>query len=537
VAGLPPNQQRPTEPNEFPLTGPFGGIQSQAPVERIELLGFADAVNVLFRNGIAQHRPKLYTSIPALDGPVLGAADFFDTAGVRHQVVMTPTSLYQWDIGSQTFVKVTGTLTGASDQIYSWSVVNNKLLFSQGTDKVQMWDGSSPTFGPVAASAVPARFLFELNFHLLAGYTTEAGPTVAPQNVRWTAANDPTDWTGFNAGLISLDNDLGPITGAVRVYQTGYIFQYWGITQVIPTGIGTAPFDFIPLGSKSKGNVIPYSLASFGEDMCCYVGRNNIYQFDGNYSTPIGDRPIDGSRYRSGARKRILADLQFCNFNEVFGFLTTSINGQDYFSYWLFMPQLNQAWVYHFDEGSWTRETFNATPSIAGNFFKENIPRIMDLVGTIAQQQWSPSELTAGTPFDDMLVGLTNGVPAYIDMTGTSEVDWSITSGKGFFGDFRHKKTVKAVRLVFEDVAPNMQYSLRLSNNSGVSQTQQVGPIGSGSGTTLVVVVPFQPVISGTHIDWILSSAAQGGATQPINLTEITPIYDVGGDIRVGDNA
>jgi len=536
MAGLPPNSQRPIEPNEFPLTGPFGGIQSEAPPERIELLGFSDAANVLFRKGTAQARPALYTSLAALNGPILGAADFFDATGTRHQVVMTPTAMYVWNPGTTSFDILTGTLTGGSDQIYTWSVVNNKLLFSQGVDPVQVWDGITPGFAVVSANAKPAKFLFELNFHLLAANTIEAGPTAGPQNVRWTAANDPTDWISFNAGLTVLNNDLGPITGGAKIFQTGYIFQYWGITQVIPTGIGIAPFEFLPLSSKSKGNVIPYSLAVFGEDMACYVGRNNVYRFDGNSSEPIGDRPIDGSRYRSGARKRILADLQFCNFNEVFGFLTTSINGQDYFSYWLFMPQLKQAWVYHFDEGSWTRETFNVTPSIAGNFFKQNIPRIMDLVGTIAQQQWSPSQLTQGTPFDDMLVGLTSGVPAYIDMTGTSEVDWSITSGKGFFGDWRHKKTVKAVRLVFEDVAPNMQYNLRLTSNSGVVQNQTVGPIGTGSGTTLVVMVPFQPVISGTHIDWILSSAASGGATQPISLTEITPIYDVGGDIRVGDN-
>jgi hypothetical protein len=510
MAGVQPQQQRQDEPNDFVLTGPFGGIQSEAPLERIERLGFADTENIIFRKGAAFARPKLYTSLAPLTGggAVVGVADFFDKVQARHQVAMTPTSLFVWNPGTGAFDQITGVMTGGPNQLFTSATVDYKLCFCQGQDKVQVWDGIAGTFGPVSPNAVPAKYLFELAFHLIACNTIEAGPAVAPQRVRWTGAGDPTDWTSFNSGQVDLLNDLGPITGGVKLFQSGYVFQYWGITQMIPTGNGLAPFQFIPLGSKAKGNVIPASLASFGEDICCYVGKNNVYQFDGNYSTPIGDRPIDGSRYRSGARKRILADLQFANFDEVFGFLSTSINGQDYFAYWLFIPSLKEAWVYHFDEGNWTRETFGAnTPSIAGNFFKNQIPRIMDLIGTIAQQQWSPASLNAGSPFDDMLVGLASGIPGYIDMTGSSELPWKITSGANVMGDTRHWKTVKAVRLVLEDVAPDFTCLLKLTSNTGYSQIQQVGPVGTGSGLPLIVVVPFQPAISGYQITWQLFSA------------------------------
>jgi hypothetical protein len=536
MAGLPPNTQRQDEPNEFPCVGPFGGIQSEAPLERIEMLGFADAVNVIFRKGAVWARPQLYQQLPALDGPIVGVADFFDVQGERHQVVMTPTSMYVWDGGAQTFDLLTGALTGSASQLFTSTVVADKLLFSQGQDPVQVWDGLTPGFAPVSVNAVPAKFLFELGFHLIACNTIESGVS-APQRVRWTGADDPTDWTSFNAGQVDLFNDLGPITGGVKLYQAGYVFQFWGITQMVPTGIGTAPFQFVPLGSKAKGNCIPYSLASFGEDIACYVGRNNVYQFDGNYSTPIGDARLDGSRYRTGARKRILADLQGADFGKVFGYLSTSINGQDYFAYWLFIPNLNEAWVYHFDENSWTRETFGTVvPTIAGNFFRDQTPRIMDLIGPISAQQWTPASLTSGSPFDNMLIGLDSGVPAYIDFTGTSEIPWSISSGKGFFGDYRHRKTVKAVRVVIEDVAPGFTCTLTLTNNKGYSQTQTIGPIGTGSGNTLVIQVPFQPVVSGTHIDWELDGALANGVSPALYLTEITSIYDVGGDIRVGDN-
>src|SRR6266702_599401 len=186
MAGLQPNQQRQDEANDFSLTGPFGGIQSEAPLERIERLGFADVENIIFRKGAAFARPQLYQSLTALDGPVVGVADFFDKLQQRHQVAMTPTSLYKWNSGTGMFDQITGVMTGGANELFTSSVVDYKLLFSQGQDPVQVWDGLTPTFGPVSPNAVPAKYLFELGFHLVACNTIEAGPTVAPQRVRWT---------------------------------------------------------------------------------------------------------------------------------------------------------------------------------------------------------------------------------------------------------------------------------------------------------------------------------------------------------------
>jgi len=524
------NPKRQDEDNEFSLTGPFGGIQSEAPPERIETFGFLDAKNIFFRKGLAMTRPELYffdaMTAPFTDA-VVGIADFFDVKGDRHQVVITPTELWEWQSG--TWVEITGTLTGGPLDYYSWTVVNNLLLFDQGVDVVQSWDGMASSFGPVSGDAVPARYLFELNFHLMALYTIEGG-NAATQRLRWTAAGDPTDWTSPDAGQEDLLNDLGPVTGGCKLYQSGFAFQYFGITQIVPTGIGIAPWQLIPMGAKCKGNVIPYSLATFGEEMACYVGKNNIYSFDGNYSVPIGDMRIDGSSYARGARKRILADLLACNFDTVSGYISTTINANDYQSYWLFMPELKQAWVYHFDEQSWTRETFAATPTVAGDFYKNQIPRIKDLVGQILAQEWSPATLVGGSPFDDMLIGFADDTLAYMDFTGTSEIGWTITSGSLVFGDYKHKHTVDSIRLVFIDNQADFTCQLTLSNNKGLSQTQTIGPVGTGSGLPLTVIVPFQPSISGVYLQWVLS----GDAGQQLTLTEITPNYNTGGEVRAG---
>jgi hypothetical protein len=541
-------QPRPDEGNEVALAGPFGGIQSEAPLSRIEGLGVQDATNVLFRKGAMQVRPVLNATSSPDGTAIMGIFDFFDRVGTRHQMLFTTRNLFEWNSNTQTWVEIppggaagngATTFSGTNTNKFSATIVNGQLVFSNGVDPIGIWDGSAAFWSNASVSTTgrfPARYLFELDTYALALYTTEAGNTW-PQRVHWSAPGDPTIWeqspTEFRPGITDLLNDLGPITGGVKLYQSGFVFHYWGITQVVPTGIGLAPFDFVPLSSRAKGNVIPFSLSDFGEDIACYVGKDNVYQFDGNYSVPIGDARIDGTRYRIGARKRILADLVHADFATVNGFITTSISGNDYFAYWLFIPNLDQAWVYHFDEQSWTRETFTTgtAPISSGSFFNATGLRIMDLLGTIGHLPGIIADLGVNTiPFDGMLIGGQNGIPNFIDFTGASERPWTVMSGNHYFGDFRRRKTVSTVRLMLQDFVANQTATLTLTSNTGVTQTQPVGPVGTGSGNDITVIIPFQPVVSGTWIRWQL----QGNANSPFYLTELTPYYDIGGQIRAG---
>src|SRR5882762_11125830 len=81
------------EIRESPVTGPFGGIQSELPVTLIEDYGFADCQNIAFRFGTAQARPTYFT-LPALPGLIANEwvttfATFYDSLGLIQQVVFT----------------------------------------------------------------------------------------------------------------------------------------------------------------------------------------------------------------------------------------------------------------------------------------------------------------------------------------------------------------------------------------------------------------------------------------------------------------
>lgn len=532
---------------EFPIRGPFGGIQSELPPGSIETYGFNDILNLILRKGTATVRPDFtaLTLMPNPQEPIDGIADFFDANGARHQMIITPTRLLQWSGGGPgSFTAIPGAaFTGPASAIFDWAVVNYKLLFSQGVDKVQVYDGIINSVGPASANAVAANHMFELNNYLIVLNTIEGGQAF-PQRMRWTAPGDTTDWVSLSAGVLDLLNDLGPIVHGVKLFQAGYALQQFGITQIIPTGNGLNPFNLQPIASNNHGCPYPNSPAHQGGEFIDYVGLDNVYSFDGTQATPIGDQPIDG-RKRIGARKRILADLATVSPGSVYGYITTAINGSDYNAYWLTIPN-TATWMYNHDEQNWTRFNFNKNISTIGRFNKSGIVRIMDLVGRIQDQLWTPATLTGTAPLDGLLLGFNDGTPGYVDFTNYSAQPWSISSGQHNFQDIRHQHNVIKFRIAILDLG-QIQFTLTvtgviypnpnavLDNNGQPITTNRnkktitkVITMGDGSGEELTRVIEVQ--IPGQYITWSL----QGNAGVPASFVEITPIFDIGGEQRGG---
>src|SRR5271168_3074211 len=155
---------------EAAMTGPFGGVQSELPLTEIEQYGFADSTNFLFRKGVAYVRPS-YTALPAFprptNEPILAVADFYTSNVVLIQCVLTPTRLLWWNSGAWT--AITGpAFTGSSTQLFAWDVVNYKLCFSQGADKVFLWDGISASYVSSSVSAPATKYMAEIDLHLVA---------------------------------------------------------------------------------------------------------------------------------------------------------------------------------------------------------------------------------------------------------------------------------------------------------------------------------------------------------------------------------
>jgi hypothetical protein len=524
------NQVRSEEYQEFPITGPFGGIQSELPLDQIELIGFADITNMMLRKGVCRLRPGFTPLTPfpiPVNEPVLGIADFFTRFGDRIQTVLTQTRLLRWNPVSADWTEITGPgFTGAPAQTFAWDVLANKLCFSQGADKIFYWDGVTVNYAQTSVNAPKALFLAEIGLHLMA-LNVDVGGGPLTQTYMWSGVGDPTDWVSFNSGRNDNLNNLGPGRGLLKLGQYGYGWHNWGIVQIQPTGIGVAPFYFTPIANSNVGNICNRSLTRFnreGVECAAYMGKDNVYIFNQSSVIPIGDAPIDGRR-RIGARSRILADLVTSNSLTAFGFVTQNIVGEVFNAYWLIIPNV-AIWVYNFDESNWTRFQYNGTQTVAGLFFWQRGIRIMDLIGTIAQQNWTPATINPNLLFDGFGIGYTNGQVAYIDFTNYSELPGQVVSGKHIFQDRRHSKSVKKFRLTVQDNGA-ATYVITVSNNKGYQETQTV-VIGNGSGDSISTVIPFN--VSGLRITWSCSVLAN----TPASIIEFCPMFDVSGEQRGG---
>jgi hypothetical protein len=595
---------------EYPVPGPFGGIQSELPPEMIGQIGFADASNMMFRLGRARVRPEFVSFVPGDGGgvpilvtigelvgtignltgsianlggtppnsigippspylvtigmlqgtigdligsieslgtnpapiygqstgiyePWIGVYGFYDTFGDYWQVANTPTQMYYYTNGG--WVRLFGPQHGTDSSYMSYAVVGEKLYFSQGIDSIWVWDGL--LVGPVYAyenqanpllNAPAAAYLFEMGNHLVACNLITQG-SHAYQRVQWSGAGDGRDWTSFDSGQTDLYNDLGPITGCIKLFQYGYIWQQFGVNQLTLTGNAAAPFSFNALSARSKGLVIPRSLAANGESTGYYVGQDNVYSFDGTTSQSIGDAPLQG-RTRLGARSLIFGDISVGDVGTIFGFVSTTVNGNPYNAYWLVIPNVS-IWIYHIDDMTWTKWSTMETPNVIGNFLTNSIIRIEDLIGTIAQQNWSPATLTNGNPFPSIMIGCYDGTSLLFDFTGWSEEPWSITTGQMDYGDPRHENSTKKLRLTYKDNGPAVVQVLFTNEEGQISLNAPTSPDGiilpgKGAGTTQKIVLPVNlPSIYATM-------KISGEAGVPFEMSSYAPIYSQSGEVK-----
>ena len=607
-----PEQNVIEELQEFSNVGPFGGIQSEIPLDQVEQYGQVDVLNMTLRRSVAETRSG-YTTLPAYPAPAnedtTGMADFYTNVATRLQVAMTLTRLLKWDSSTQTWVNVppvSAPLTGGPFDLFTWAVVNNTLCFCNGVDPIQIWDGIAANFGPAAPGVIvtttlnaggagyvvgdtgtinggngnaqyvvltvaagvvvtyaitnpgldyttgvgiattstsgvgagfkvnitvveiasfPAKYLMELGTHLITAYTIEGG-TPHTQRVRWSGAGDPTDFTSPSSGVADILGDLGPITGVAKIFQTGYIFHQWGITQMIPTGIGTNPFQFVPLSTRFRGNTVPYSMFPAGDEFACYIGKDNVYKFDGTNNEPIGDHPIQNNK-RVGARTDIFSDLASTDPRSVVGYVSDTINGQVFPAYWIMMPQegMTIIWVYNLDEQNWARYTFTGTMSTLGRFFGNLFVRWQDLIGTWAAQTLDWDQFSGINPFDTIMLAFNNGVNGNFDFNSVSEQAFGI-GGVFLMGDVRHSKTIQKFRVSILDNGP-VTFTVALSNAAGQTVSQTV-TMGSGSGKNISQVLTLK--ITGVRINYSIT----GVAGQDLTLVEFAPMYDIAGEQRGG---
>lgn len=376
-------------------TSPYGGLNVQTPPNLLSPAQTPAMLNFMFRNAELRTRPNFKTYVPSPDGNlILGVGSFLSKNNVWHTVCWTINGLFQLRVGVQALLSQgqnPWTLVGgpamAPGTFARWRVFQSILYYTNNNGHTSAWDGAALTpitdiaflgvgsggLPPSTTTLIGAQFIGELDNHLILASTTETpitagvpGATGAfPQRIRWSnsgfnifgggafgsnlgtqgATFDPTVFPA--AGSTDFLDVPDLITGIMFLGRVGYIFRQNGITEISPTGNGTAPFDFNHLWASEQGigNVYSASVAQYG-DMGIFVSTDNVYKIGTGQLNPIG----------GGARDAIFSDLA-ATTQPPTGVITPAFTlGYTYYVYMLFIltpSGATKCWVYSIEDNSW----------------------------------------------------------------------------------------------------------------------------------------------------------------------------------------
>ena len=294
--------------------------------------------------------------------------------------------------------------SGTTHQLFSATVVQDRICWSQGINPIMQWTGSG---NPSYLTLLYPAFFLESDDHRLVLASTIEGGTPQPNRVRFTVQGDITNFTGFGSGFIDVVDRPDHIAGLKQLQGTVILYKRRSIFIGVKTGNYLLPYTFI-IKDRGTGLRAPYSLASTGETHL-FVGNDDIYEFDGVRKRSITTVTADPRFGR--IRRSFFNSINADRLNTIFGYydklrqeyyLAVTPPGQEW-------P--TDIWVWNRQEDTWRRDKLG--PGLyARSFFHYRTTAFVsydDLVGTYDAQvgTYDSSSSTAGARIT--LMGLGTG--------------------------------------------------------------------------------------------------------------------------------
>jgi hypothetical protein len=213
--------------------------------------------------------------------------------GVPHTFAATDSAIYKRNGTSWNDVtRLSGPYTGTQEFRWKFIQYGDLVIATNGVDDMQKFDLLSDTAFSSISGAPKARRLAIVNNFVVAAYTFDGENGNLPQGVRWSALDNPEDWTASVTtqsdaqrieGYGSVAGIVGSQNAAVVVLENAiYRMEYVG---------GETIFAFT-IQEENRGSKIPGSVVSYGGRVF-YRGEDGFYMFAGGESIPIGDDKVD----------------------------------------------------------------------------------------------------------------------------------------------------------------------------------------------------------------------------------------------------
>jgi hypothetical protein len=252
--------------------------------------------NVIPAGNSYQPFPAAVVYSNALTARCQGAVSTKDSSGNTVNFAGDATKLYKMTTASYADVSLAGGYTTATDDNWHFTRFNNFLIATNFADNPQKWTlGSSSAFSNLT-TVVKARYCATIGNFLVLGNTFDAIDGNTPHRIRWSALDDPSDFT-VSPTTQSDYQDLNATNGWVRQIvsgEYGVIFQERAISRMTYQG-SPVVWDIQPV-ETGKGTNAPHSVVKVG-NLIFYLGINGFYVFDGNQSVAIGVNKIDKTFY------------------------------------------------------------------------------------------------------------------------------------------------------------------------------------------------------------------------------------------------
>lgn len=114
-------------------------------------------------------------------------------------------------------------------------------------------------------------------------------PGITFPTIYWSKIGDPTVWTGhFTTGNVRLQEASDGIRAMGVMKNMVIIARPTGFHVGVPTGNGSNPYDWKAITRLGQGCIYPESFIIYG-DLCFFVGQSNVYMYDMQSVTAIGD--------------------------------------------------------------------------------------------------------------------------------------------------------------------------------------------------------------------------------------------------------
>lgn len=314
--------------------------------------------------------------------------------------------------------------TGGDSDFFDFANVSesNLIISTNYVNAMYKWTGSGNQV-LLGGSPPKAKYLTYLSPYVLAAYTDD-GASVEPWRVAWSDTGNPEAWSGGNSGERLLSDEPSVIQNIKKLNEFAAVYKkdsLWLGRKVDPPDIFR--FDNIMTGI---GLAAPRCLAD-AEGRHYFMSANDFHVWNGLRHDSIG-APV---------REHIFSRINRSNLNRCF-----AIHVQTLYEIWFFIAVSGdswptEVWKYNYKLGFWYQDTCDGITAGA-RWENTSIITWDTAVGTWDEQQIAWDEASQGANAEQIMLGNSAGLSAYVDYTTTNDFGVAVSArfeSKDFIAD------------------------------------------------------------------------------------------------------